>query len=74
MKLKGIVEIRSSKVVDLAAFKAERARARLPLFEADAGAAATVVPPAVIVASDASLTSREVDHRARMLKHLGMSK
>jgi len=68
MKIKGIVELRSSKVVDLAAFKAERARARLPLFE---GTAAVVAAPGVAIAPDANLTPREVDHRTRMLKHLG---
>jgi len=74
MKIKGIVELRSSKVVDLAAFKAERARLRLPLFEADAAPATTITPPAVITAADPSLTSREVEHRSRMLRHLGANR
>jgi len=71
MKLKGIVELRSSKVVDLAAFKAERARARLPLFEAEGASASTGVSSAAIATPDVRLTPREAEHRARMLRHLG---
>jgi hypothetical protein len=53
---KGIVELRSSNVVDLAAFKAERARtAAVP--RRDAVVAAIAVPP--IAAPDASSTPGE---------------
>lgn len=67
MKIKGIVELQSTKVVDLVAFKAERARARLPLFDADGTTRTVLSTPG---AADTNLSARNVEHRSRMLKHL----
>jgi len=55
-----------SNVVDFQRFREARERARLPLFDD----APPVVQSLVAVPSRRPLTSEEVAHRERMLKHL----
>jgi hypothetical protein len=53
------------QVISFGKFKARKARERLPLFEHGQGAG-TLPEPA-----SRTLTTREVEHRRRMLRHLG---
>jgi hypothetical protein len=60
-------ELSRARVVDLTAYRTARARQRLPLLEEDSPAAGRPAPAA------RSLDARQVEHRERMLTHLGSS-
>lgn len=60
-------ELSRARVVDLTAYKAERARQSLPLLEEDSPTADRPAP----ALADRSLDGRQIEHRTRMLRHLG---
>jgi hypothetical protein len=54
-----------SRIVDFAAFRAARAQLKLPLVTDEAAREPAPLQPG------RSLSSHQIDHRTRMLRHLG---